>query len=294
MALQWHRPNAQEGPDLAQTAENWIVRAPGDIDRIEACFSGAAFAPHRHDTYAVGVTLKGLQSFDYRGAARASRPGQLVILHPDEQHDGRAGDERAFRYRTAYVAPADVQAVLGGRALPFIDGGVSDHPGLRRAVWGLLRDISRPLSGLALQDALFDLATALQQAVGDTPPTRIAHREAAARARDYIEARLDESFTLDELERATGHDRWSLSRDFRALYGASPYRYLVLRRLDRARVMIVKGAGLADAAHACGFADQSHFTRLFRKAFGLTPKAWLAVQCRSHNRSISEPRVRSS
>lgn len=240
------------------------------------------------------MTLKGLQSFDYRGATRASRPGQLVILHPDEQHDGRAGDERAFRYRTAYVAPADVQAVLGGRALPFVDGGVSDHPDLRRAVWGLLRDITRPLSGLALQDALFDLATALQQAVGDTPPTRIAHREAAARARDYIEARLDESFALDELERATGHDRWSLSRDFRALYGASPYRYLILRRLDRARAMIVEGAGLADAAHACGFADQSHFTRLFRKAFGLTPKAWLAVQGRSHNRSISELRARPS
>ena len=184
--------------------------------------------------------------------------------------------------------------MLGGRALPFIEGGVSDHPGLRRAVWGLLRDISRPLSGLALQDALFDLATALQQAVGDTPPARIANREAATRALDYIEARLDESFTLDELERATGHDRWALSRDFRALYGASPYRYLVLRRLDRAREMIVRGTGLADAAHACGFADQSHFTRLFRKAFGLTPRAWLAVQGRSHNRSISEPRARPS
>lgn len=294
MALQWGGSHAQEGPDLAQTADNWIVRAPGDIDRIEACFSGAAFAPHRHDTYAVGVTLKGVQSFDYRGAARGSRPGQLVILHPDEQHDGRAGDERAFRYRAAYVAPAEVQAVLGGRALPFIEGGVSDHPGLRRAVWGLLRDISRPLSGLALQDALFDLATALQQAVGDTPPARIANREAAARALDYIEARLDESFTLDELERATGHDRWALSRDFRALYGASPYRYLVMRRLDRAREMIVRGTGLADAAHACGFADQSHFTRLFRKAFGLTPRAWLAVQGRSHNRSISESRARPS
>lgn len=282
------------GPQLARIPDNWLARAPGDIDRVEACFSGAAFAPHRHDTYAVGVTVQGVQSFDYRGATRASRPGQLVILHPDERHDGRAGDDRAFRYRTAYVPPAEVQAVLGGRPLPFVEGGVSDHPALRRAVWGLLRDLHQPLSGLALQDALYDLATALQGAAGETAPVRIVNRDAAVLARDFIEARLRESFSLEELERATGHDRWQLSRDFRALFGASPYRYLILRRLDRARTLMLEGGGLADTAHACGFADQSHFTRLFRDAFGMTPKAWLGALGRSHDHSITEARVRPS
>lgn len=192
------------------------------------------------------------------------------------------------------MPPAEVQAILGGQALPFVEGGVSDHPGLRRAVWGLLKDLAQPLSGLALQDALYDLATALQSAAGGTPPVRIANRAAAVLARDYIEARLQESFSLEELERATGHDRWQLSRDFRALFGASPYRYLILRRLDRARTLMLGGGGLADAAHACGFADQSHFTRLFRKAFGLTPKAWLDALGRSHDRSISGASVRPS
>jgi hypothetical protein len=42
---------------LAAASENWLFRAPGYIDRIEACFTGAAFGPHRHDIYAVGVTL---------------------------------------------------------------------------------------------------------------------------------------------------------------------------------------------------------------------------------------------
>lgn len=279
---------------MNQGAPNWLVRAPGRGDRIEASFSGAAFAPHRHDTYAVGVTLQGVQSFDYRGVSRRSRPGQLVILHPDERHDGRAGDDRAFRYRTAYIAPADVQGVLDGRALPFVEGAVSDDPHLRAAVWALLGDLERPLSELEWQDALYDLATALQAASGDARPSRIANRVAAMRARDYIEARLDGSFSLTDLERATGHDRWQLSRDFRALFGSSPYRYLILRRLDRARAFMLEGAGLADAAHASGFADQSHFTRLFRKAFGLTPKSWLGVLGRSHDHSISEPRARPS
>ena len=68
-------------------------------ERIEAFFSGVGFDPHRHDTYAIGTTLAGVQAFRYRGAARRSLPGQVFVLHPDETHDGRAGTAQGFRYR---------------------------------------------------------------------------------------------------------------------------------------------------------------------------------------------------
>lgn len=265
-------------------ARNWIVRAAGDFDRIEACFSGAAYAPHRHDTYTIGITLAGVQTFDYRGATRHSLPGQIVILHPDELHDGRAGDDSEFRYRAAYVEPAEIQCVLGGTPLPFIQGGVSDHPRLSAAVRALLQDYDRPFTGLASQDALLEVVTALHAVSGPSRSARIVNRQATIRARDYIETRVDAGFSLEELERATGHDRWQLSRDFRALFGTSPYRYLILRRLDKARHMMLNGYANSETAHACGFADQSHFGRHFRKAFGLTPHAWLHAI--AHDRSI--------
>jgi AraC-like DNA-binding protein len=274
------------------TRTDWLVRAPGDVDRIEACFSGAAFAPHRHDTYAIGITLNGVQSFDYRGVTRHSLPGQLVVLHPDELHDGRAGDDGAFRYRTAYVASAALQDVLGGMPLPFIAGGVSSDPRLVAAVYALLEDYDRPLTGIAYQDALYDLAMALQAVAGASRVMKPVNREAAARARDYIDAHLEAGFSLEDLEQAARHDRWQLSRDFRTLFGTSPYRYLILRRLDRARRMMLDGHASAEAADACGFADQSHLARHFRKAFGLTPNAWLMAI--AHNRSIPASVVRAN
>lgn len=279
---------------LVATAENWVRRAPGWIDRIEARFTGLAYAPHRHDTYAIGVTLGGVQSFDYRGEARHSLPGQLVVLHPDELHDGRAGDGRAFRYRTAYIRPADLQEVLGGRTLPFIDGGLSSDPRLAEAVNALLADYDRPLTLLEYQDALVGIAAGLEAASGGGSSIRRANREAAQVARDYIEACLDATFSLADLEQATGHDRWQLSRDFRAMFGASPYRYLILRRLEKARGLLLDGLSGADTAAACGFTDQSHFGRLFRKTYGLTPNAWLKVVKPAHDHSIREPRVRPS
>ncbi len=253
---------------------SWVHNACGDIHRIEAWFAGVAFAPHRHDTYTIGITLEGVQSFDYRGATRHSLPGGLVILHPDEVHDGRAGTDAGFRYRTIYIEPSMIQSALGGKRLPFIDSGVSSDQRLLRAVTPLLEEYDQPLDPLEYQDAVYDLATVLDEISGLSKPARTRNYKAAERARQYIHEHLAEGISLADLEHISGHDRWQLSRDFRDLFGTSPYHYLIMRRLDVARAMILAGHTLADAAAACEFADQSHFTRHFKKAYGITPKRW--------------------
>ncbi|MEA2930845.1 MAG: hypothetical protein QOG38_3273, partial [Hyphomicrobiales bacterium] len=64
-----------------------------------------AFAPHRHDSYAVGVTIRGEQSFGYRGTTQHSLGGCTFVIHPDEKHDGRPGTAGGYGYRILYVAP---------------------------------------------------------------------------------------------------------------------------------------------------------------------------------------------
>lgn len=266
---------------------NWVYQARGAVNRIEACFSGAAFSPHRHDTYAIGVTLGGVQSFDYRGAARHSLPGGVVVLHPDETHDGRAGTDASFRYRTIYIEPSLIQSALAGRPLPFIESGISSDERLYGAVAPLLEDYDRPLETLEFQDAVYDLAIALNSAAGGVSAARSVDYAAAERARQRIHDQLDEGISLADLERIAGHDRWALSRDFRALFGTSPYRYLIMRRLERAREMMLEGLPIADIAAACGFSDQSHFTRQFRKAYGMPPRKWqTAIMAAASERTI--------
>lgn len=87
--------------------------------------------------------------------------------------------------------------------------------------------------------------------------------------------------TSEELEGVTGLDRYTLARHFRARLGTSPYRYLTMRRLDHARSCMAAGESLADAASASGFADQSHMTRQFRRAYGLPPGRWRAMHVES-------------
>lgn len=247
----------------------------GPIERVTNRLVGASFSPHRHDTYTVAVTMAGVQSFNYRREQRYSLPGQVLILHPDELHDGHCHDAAGFSYRAAYVPPAHVQTVLGGAELPFVANGVSTDPAVIAAVCTMVIDCADVEDVGAYEDALYDLAHAMSQAAGRTPLARGADRTAVMRAREFLETTIVDGARLEQLEQVSGCDRWQLSRDFRALFGTSPYRYLQYRRVDLAKQMLREGATLAEAAHGAGFADQSHFGRTFRKTVGLTPKQWL-------------------
>ncbi|WP_233800362.1 AraC family transcriptional regulator [Paraburkholderia sp. HP33-1] len=265
--------------DINQLQSDWISRSePTDgIERIEAFFHGNAYSMHRHDTYAIGLTLSGVQCFHYRRGLRTSLPGQTMVLHPDEVHDGQAGTKEGFRYQMIYVQPAAIQEVLGGRPLPFVEGGVTNDPRLFEATKAALRQMRGDAEPLERDDALAGLALALDNASGARPTRKSANFAAAQRAREYLHASCTRAVTLDELAAVSGEDRWSLSRDFRTFYGTSPHHYLVMRRLEAARAMMLRGVCLVDTAAAAGFADQSHMTRHFRHAYGIPPARWLAI-----------------
>jgi AraC-like DNA-binding protein len=264
--------------------QDWLRLGSGadGIERMEAFFRGYAYDPHRHDTYAFGLTLWGVQSFDYRGVRRDSLGGHAIILHPDEVHNGRSGIETGFRYRMLYVEPRLIRQAMGesGRALPFISTAVSQEPRLVAAIAQALRDLDQPLDPLQADDLVERLALALLALDPSAGTARSSRIDAAAleRARDYLDAHATDVVDSSRLEAMTGLDRFALARQFRAAFGTSPYNYLVMRRLDRTRRMLAQGTSLADAAFACGFADQSHLTRQFRRAFGVTPGRWRALQ----------------
>lgn len=245
------------------------------IERLEARFQRAGFAPHRHDTYAIGVTLSGVQTFRYRGVQRYCLPRQCHILHPDELHDGASATEAGFGYRILYVDPSVVQHALGGKLLPFVADPVVELPGERVRLLARAWDVSDDLEDVDHAEIVAEIADTLQALSSNRPEgVRRLPLEALRRVRDRIAADPVQRCALDRLEDIAGLDRWTLARDFRAAYGTSPRSFRTMRQLDRARGLIMRGNSLAEAAVEAGFSDQSHMTRMFKRAYGLTPVRW--------------------
>ena len=139
------------------------------LQRLAARFGGHAYDRHRHETYGIGLTLWGVQEFHYRGGTEASRGGQVLILHPDEVHDGHAGAAQGFAYHMIYVDPAAVSAALDGASPPFVAEAVAHDPVLAGLLSELFADFPRALEPLAVDEAVGRLDW-LAARSGDDPP----------------------------------------------------------------------------------------------------------------------------
>lgn len=255
-----------------------VAPASGGIERIEAHFHGNAFEPHRHDTYALGLTLQGVQAFHYRGIVHYSQPGNIIVLHPDEVHDGGAGTDEGLRYRMMYLPPEMLIDTLGERprGLPFVPSPVIADRAFAANLADVMRDLDEDIGELQIDGVLAGIADALMRHA-DAPGTvsgRKYDHAAIRRACDYLQSRSDRQISSGELENVSGLDRFTLARQFRMSLGTSPHRYLVMRRLEKARAMIGSGRSLVDIALETGFSDQAHFTRHFKRTHGMTPGRW--------------------
>ena len=209
------------------------------VELFRASLTGEVYQKHRHDTYAVGVTDRGVQVFDYRGSARVSTRGQVVVLYPDEAHDGRAGTADGFGYRIIYIEPAYLSEALRavrGRPypLPFVSEPVLVNARLSRAVEEAFR---APLESLSVDSLIVELTEGLMAAERDGRPAASPRVDVSAveRARQFLDAERTRVVHSSELESITGLTRYDLARQFRVMFGTSPHRYLLMRRLAFAR-----------------------------------------------------------
>lgn len=124
----------------------------------------------------------------------------------------------------------------------------------------------------SVTDALLEhLASHHLSAAPASPQGRI-HASALKRLEDFIQSNLAEPLDLGSLAAVVGYNRFHFAHRFRATVGVSPHRYVVRRRLQRARALLrASEDSLAQIAAATGFSDQSHLSNWIRRVYGTTP-----------------------
>jgi AraC family transcriptional regulator len=94
-------------------------------------------------------------------------------------------------------------------------------------------------------------------------------------ALDYINNHLDQDIKLTNLAQAVGMSQYYFTRLFKQSMGMAPYQYVIQQRVEKAKLLLkCWQVAISDIALACGFANQSHFTKYFRQLTGVTPKVY--------------------
>jgi AraC-like DNA-binding protein len=250
---------------------------------MHAHFTEHTFERHSHETYSIGVTASGVQTFHCGGTLHASLRGDVILFNPDEPHDGQRGTQEGFGYSMLYVSPQVVNECRDKEAgldmAAYFSQPVVRDAAMGRALARAIGAAGQAQESLRAEELTRDVLVRMLQRYGERrtsgDETKSAGMARMVRIRDYLRSHFDQDITVDALAREAGLSRVHLTRAFAQQFGVPPHIYLNAVRLERAQAGMLAGQSLAEVAAACGFADQSHFSRRFKGSVGLSPGAWL-------------------
>jgi AraC-like DNA-binding protein len=238
------------------------------------------FPRHTHEQYGIGVIKHGAQkSYSGRGMVEAG-PGDAITVNPGEVHDGAPIGDAGRSWQMLYFDPPVVAAAMDDMTEGKTRSYEFHHPVINDArVAACFQQLFFAYTTTDEPDVLRReelllglLRNAMAQencfVVGGSIPKAICI------AKSMIDDRPASPITLSVLARASGLNQFRLLRGFVKTTGLTPHAYLMQRRVERARHLIAHGVGLAEAACASGFADQSHMTRIFVRNYGISPGAY--------------------
>jgi len=266
------------------TSHYWRLDGFGGVDLLRADASTHRYARHSHEGYALGVVEAGAHAFAARGEVWTAIPGRVVIVNPDDAHDGGpATRDGGYSYRMIYVDGAVLAAALeevAGRRLatPFFPRAVVSDAALAGRLLQLHRSLEHPEARLEREALLIAALVELARRHGGTAPRGLLRGDsprAVTLARDYLAANFAEDLSLAQLAALAGVGRFHLLRAFRRCLGLPPHLFQTQLRLRHAKRLMLEGEPPAMAAAAAGFADQSHLIRKFKAAYGVTPGQYL-------------------
>ncbi|MGE8356862.1 MAG: AraC family transcriptional regulator [Microvirgula sp.] len=251
-----HGPFAPS-PRIWHHAGQWELRDVSD--------SAACYAPHVHDTFSLGQIVAGASQCLIDGCVRPIAAGAAVRVRAGDVHACNPDPGRPWSYRMLHVDPA----WLARLALNEPASGLQpDAPGIHDGFQQLVAALERQDSVLAIDEILYRLLRPLAPAL---PPPLREQPHQVGRACDYLHEHACDAVDLATLADLAGLSPWQLIRAVRRQTGLTPHALQLNLRIQRARVWLREGMAPADAAQQAGFADQSHFTRQFKRQTALTP-----------------------
>lgn len=240
----------------------------------EVCRPRHGYGPAIRDHYLIHCVLDGCGQFFVRDKVYDLTAGQGFLILPGVVTTYVADDGHPWTY--AWVG------FNGTHAKPLLDlcGLCLDNPIFTfadctqmDACLAALQANDLSLRSIVAIARLYDFFALLQQ---DNRPPRLTGSHAVDAAADYVSRNYSYGITVEDIARFVGVDRSQLFRIFKRVLGMSPQQYLQDFRFRHAtELMSTTTLNVTEILYSCGFNDSCHFSRQFRKLYGMSPSAYM-------------------
>jgi len=261
--------------------EQRLVRYDNDL-KIEAHqFKGIMqkFPNHFHEYYVIGFVEFGKRHLTCKNKDYFIDAGDLLLFNPLDNHACQQVDNKPLDWRSININEdimrATVKQITGIGYLPKFTTTVAYHGEAvlpLSELHGLIMERSKDFEKEEI--FFFLIEQLIKEYTGPAGESLSEVSEEIGKACTYMESHFAELITLDDLSKLSNLNKYTLLRNFTKQRGVTPYQYLETIRIGEAKKLLEKGIDPLDAAMQTGFADQSHFTKFFKKLIGLTPKQY--------------------
>ncbi|MBI5592163.1 MAG: helix-turn-helix transcriptional regulator [Deltaproteobacteria bacterium] len=244
------------------------------------------FRRHVHGGFCFGIVQKGVRVINRGGTSTEIPEEGLFVINPGESHACKSlcGDHS---YVTVCVEAENMKAIASqisekACASPYFKDVLLHDLELSSEIRRFFSLVEMKSSVLETESLLLSFLSTLilRHGNGAPAPFRMGSQDAAIkRACEFMRMNYARDLSLKQLSREACLSPFYFQRLFIENTGVSPHDYLVQFRIKKARALLLEGHGIAGVALDTGFADQSHFTRSFKRVTGVTPGGYIrAIQ----------------
>ena len=246
------------------------------LNLLEASFENKTFAPHFHDEYSIALITSGDHNFTCNKDDFTARPGDIRLINPGDIHvcKSKTWGYITFTPDNSFVEAFSESCQKELHNITFANPVINNQK-LTKLFIDLNSATKEWQDELMAENILEELVVNLISSYSNNSIKieNISYsRTKLAQSVEYMKAYFDENLKLETLANISGLSKYHFLRKFKEEFNITPHAYLLQIRIQNAKNMLIQNRPLIDIAHSCGFSDQSHFTRVFNKIYGMSPK----------------------
>ncbi|WP_432468149.1 AraC family transcriptional regulator [Agarivorans sp. Z349TD_8] len=251
----------------------------GGIEILQAHYEKQNFSRHSHEGFTVGIIETGAQRFYRTGGDHIAPSNSIILVNADEIHNGCSASEGGWSYQAIYPTPEQFAEVNQAQGLsdnfaPYFTQAVVQDAALAQLLRNTIHSLNYSSNRLLRESLVYACLSQLMASHGKSVPPQCSLKP-ASKALILVKQCLDEqpaaNVSLSELARLVHLSPCHLAKQFVKRYGMPPHAYQIQARLRQAKQLLRQGQPLLKVALDCGFHDQSHFHRHFKRALGVSP-----------------------